>query len=276
MPTAAAPQRSARADATLAAAVELAREAAQQEAGRFGRIGAHLGVTAGEELAGARVASHRFACLDAGYVGWYWSVDLVRSPRSKQVTVSEVVLLPGEGAVLAPEWLPWSERLRPGDVGAGDLLPTAADDPRLTLAQADTAGWVDPTEWHGLGLGRPRVLSAEGREQAADRWYDGDRGPQAEIARLAPKACGSCGFYVALVGSLGRVFGVCGNAYASDDARVVSYDHGCGAHSEALVLPSAQPSPLQLDDESLEPVGRWAHSPGSVDDEEPGEMGGHS
>ncbi|MSY51566.1 MAG: DUF3027 domain-containing protein, partial [Actinobacteria bacterium] len=31
-------------------------------------------------------------------------------------------------------------------------------------------------------------------------------------------------------------FGVCGNEYAPDDARVVSVDHGCGAHSQALVL----------------------------------------
>jgi hypothetical protein len=28
---------------------------------------------------------------------------------------------------------------------------------------------------------------------------------------------------------------------APDDGRVVTVDHGCGAHSEALVLPSASP-----------------------------------
>ncbi len=38
-------------------------------------------------------------------------------------------------------------------------------------------------------------------------------------------------------GSLGRVFGVCANDQAPDDARVVSLDHGCGAHSEALTVP---------------------------------------
>jgi hypothetical protein len=37
-----------------------------------------------------------------------------------------------------------------------------------------------------------------------------------------------------LAGPLGRVFGVCANEYAPDDGRVVSLDHGCGAHSEAL------------------------------------------
>ena len=38
---------------------------------------------------------------------------------------------------------------------------------------------------------------------------------------------------VRLGGPLGRVFGVCANEYAPDDGRVVSLDHGCGAHSEA-------------------------------------------
>ena len=41
------------------------------------------------------------------------------------------MLLPGADALLAPEWVPWSERLRPGDLGVGDLLPTAPDDDRL-------------------------------------------------------------------------------------------------------------------------------------------------
>jgi Protein of unknown function (DUF3027) len=43
----------------------------------------------------------------------------------------------------------------------------------------------------------------------------------------------TCGFLTQLGGPLGRVFGVCTNEYAPDDGRVVSFDHGCGAHSEA-------------------------------------------
>jgi hypothetical protein len=49
----------------------------------------------------------------------------------------------------------------------------------------------------------------------------------------------TCGFLVRLDGSLGRVFGVCANEYAPDDGRVVSLDHGCGAHSEATTPPGA-------------------------------------
>jgi hypothetical protein len=43
----------------------------------------------------------------------------------------------------------------------------------------------------------------------------------------------TCGFLTPLAGPLGRVFGVCANEFAPDDGRVVSLDHGCGAHSEA-------------------------------------------
>jgi hypothetical protein len=46
-------------------------------------------------------------------------------------------------------------------------------------------------------------------------------------------------------GALSRVFGVCANEYAPDDAHVVSFDHGCGAHSEALVV---QTEPLRTPD----------------------------
>ena len=56
---------------------------------------------------------------------------MTRASRAKFVTLDETVLLPGPDALLAPEWVPWSERLRPGDMGPGDLLPTEAEDLRL-------------------------------------------------------------------------------------------------------------------------------------------------
>ncbi len=95
-----------------------------------------------------------------------------------------------------------------------------------------------------LGLGRIRVLSVEGRELAAQRWYDGSHGPEGALTQSAPAPCGSCGFLVRLSGPLSRVFGVCGNAFANDDGRVVSLDHGCGAHSEARLGKNSMPLPL--------------------------------
>ncbi len=267
-PTAAAPSRSRSkaADALCAAAVDLARAAAEAEAG--GAVGDHEGV----EVDGDRLVTHFFRCLAPAYNGWRWAVTVARASRAKSVTVDEVVLLPGAGALLAPEWVPWSERVRPGDLGVGDLLVTPEDDERLAPAYA--AG-DDPDEELvalELGLGRVRVLSLEGRDDAAERWYSGDRGPTAPIAVAAPANCGTCGFLVRLGGPLRQAFGVCANEYAPDDGRVVSMDHGCGGHSEAVVEPAAPAANSALVDdyqyELVRPAGESA-APESADDDLP-------
>lgn len=207
-------------------------------------VGEHLGV----DVEGKKVVTHRFACTQNGYRGWSWSVTVARAPKQKTVTVDEIVLLPGEEAVLAPEWVPYKERIRPGDLSPGDLLPTEDDDDRLVPAFTGADELPDPREAkrvaEELGLGRPRVLSVEGREAAAQRWYDGDHGPESPIAQSAPAACVTCGFLVKLSGPLGQAFGVCANAFANDDGKVVSLDHGCGAHSEAQLSKKQLPRPL--------------------------------
>ncbi len=231
-------------DPAGAAAVELARAAAQDMG--EGIVGEHLGVHA----EGLRLVTHDFAAELAGYVGWHWAVTVARAPGAKRVTVDEVVLLPGDGALLAPSWVPWSERMRPGDLSPGDLLPVPSDDPRLVpayVASDDPA--VEQVSFE-LGLGRVRVMSREGRLDAADRWYAGVGGPDTEMARLAPGHCGTCGFMLSLAGSLQAGFGVCGNELALSDGRVVSVEHGCGAHSEALseVASLAEPIGAVYDD----------------------------
>jgi hypothetical protein len=229
---------------------------------------------------GDRVVTHFFESLLAGYRGWRWAVTVTRVPRSRHVTVCETVLLPGPDALLAPTWLPWNERLQPGDLGVGDLMPTAPDDERLTpgyVLSDDPA--VEETSWE-LGLGRPRVMSRDGRADTAQRWYDGDHGPDAPISTAAPGTarCGGCGFYLPLAGQLRQMFGVCGNFYAPDDGRAVSADHGCGAHSEALVEapePPIDELPTVYDDSEVEEVA-VSRAPGSVENAEPGEEYGHS
>ena len=226
-------------DAACAAAVDLARASAIEVAGAE-LVGGHLGV----EPEGERIVTHYFASNDRAYIGWRWAVTIVRPPRSKAVTVDEVVLLPGAEALLAPDWVPWSERLQAGDLGVGDVLPTAAEDERLSPGYSDVFPHEESADdqvavedlVQDLWLGRPRVLSLLGREEAAQRWYDGDRGPHAAIARAAELSCASCGFLILMRGALSRVFGICANEFAPDDGRVVSFDHGCGAHSEALVI----------------------------------------
>jgi Protein of unknown function (DUF3027) len=245
-------------DALLAAAVELARAAALEIGD--GDVGEPVGCQpVAVEQDGAPVAEHLFACVHPGYRGWRWSVTVTRAPdatEASEVTVDEVALLPGPDALLAPAWLPWQERIQPGDVGPGDLLPATPDDPRLVPAYAgpDDADPVDPEVVEvalELGLGRPRVLSLEGRVEAAERWEAGPGGPDAPIARQAPGPCGTCAFYLPLRGVLGRALGACGNEYASDDGRIVTADHGCGAHSEAVEasgLAQAEAAPPLVDD----------------------------
>jgi hypothetical protein len=244
--TRAAARQSAAPDAVCAEAVDLARAAAVELGGAD--VGEHLVALAEDE----RVVTHHFACTNAGYRGWVWSVTLARAPRAKVVTVDEVVLLPSDDAILSPEWLPWDQRLRPGDLGVGDLMPTRADDPRLAPAyavgdddtdfsSAEDSSLLDVAP--ELGLGRTRVLSLFGRLDAADRWYSGEAGPDSAMAKAAPGPCGTCGFYLPLAGSLRLAFGVCANAVTPDDGRVVSADHGCGAHSENEETPPLLPEP---------------------------------
>lgn len=71
-------------------------------------VGEHIEVVAED----SRVVTHYFECTQDGYAGWRWYVTLARPPRGKTATVSESGLVPGDGALLAPEWVPWEERMR--------------------------------------------------------------------------------------------------------------------------------------------------------------------
>lgn len=213
----------------------MAYEAAVATAGA-GHVGEHLGY----EVEGDRVVTHLFESTAPGYTGWRWSVTVVRASRAKTVTVSECVLLPGPDAILAEPWVPWGERVKPTDLGPGDLMPTTDDDPRLAPGYTGADETIDPLEVKDvldeLGLGNPSVLSREGRNATAMRWYSGEYGPDTEIAQSAPASCETCAFLIRLGGSLGRVFGACANEKAPFDGQVVSYDHGCGAHSDVRVV----------------------------------------
>ena len=239
--------RTIKPDATCLAAVDLARSAAEETAGPMG-VGDHLGAHADDD----RVVTHMFACPHPGYQGWRWSVTVARASRAKVVTVDEVVLLPGEGSMLAPSWVPWAERIQPGDVTSGLLLPTADNDVRLEpgYTGGEDATSDDPAEQSlirtvvaELGLGRERVLSLEGRDEAAERWLAGDGGPDNPMTQLAPGVCETCGFFVRLQGQLGLLFGVCANAFSASEASVVSVDHGCGAHSKTVADNNAEELP---------------------------------
>ncbi|MEU0226318.1 DUF3027 domain-containing protein [Streptomyces sp. NPDC006284] len=304
----AATTRSRTPDRLCAEAVDLARAAAE-EAAAPGVVGEHEGTVS----EGDRVVTHFFACKELGYRGWRWAVTVARASRAKIVTVDEAVLLPGPDALLAPEWVPWSERLRPGDMGPGDLLPTDAEDLRLepgwtgedepppnSVVSHEMADLVEaedaevaagpPAELstvpargtisavaEELGLRRTRVLSRYGLHVAADRWED-SYGPKTPMAQAAPASCVSCGFLARIGGSLGQAFGVCANEFSPADGRVVSLAYGCGGHSEAAVMPRPpQPPPPVIDETRVDPFPlRPAADSGSVppaEDEASAELG---
>ena len=232
--------------ATRPDTVDFARSALQEQVGADA-VGEHLDV----EPSDGGVVTHYFSAAQRGYPGWRWSVTLVSlTDDAAASTVDEVVLLPGPEAIVAPAWVPWRERIRPGDLSPGDLLPVEEDDPRLVPGYfaADEEFPLDKQQARALaqevGLGRARVLSAEGRDLAAQRWYDGEHGPSVPLAQSAPGRCGQCGFMLRLAGPLSEMFGVCANAFANDDGRIVSLDHGCGAHSEAQLRKKQLPPPL--------------------------------
>lgn len=210
----------------LSGAVEQAREAVVEFSGAD-KVGDYLGFSYDDPAA----ATHRFLAHLPGYQGWQWAVVVAGYPGSEHATISEVVLVPGPTALLAPQWVPWDQRVRAGDLSPGDLLPPTADDPRLVpgyLASGDPQ--IDDLAAE-IGWGRRQVMSGWGRAKTAQRWHDGEYGPDSPMARATKKVCRDCGFYLPLAGALGVMFGVCGNELSAD-GHVVDSEYGCGAHSD--------------------------------------------
>lgn len=211
--------------AILAGAVERARQAIIEYSGET--VGEYLGLSIEDNAA----ATHRFLAALPGYQGWQWAVVVAAYPGAEHATVSEVVLVPGPTALLAPQWVPWEHRVQPGDLGPGDLLAPLPDDPRLVPSFLATDDPLIADVAAEVGFGRRRVLSMFGHDDAAQRWHDGDHGPAAPMARSTKRVCRDCGFMVPLAGALGAMFGVCCNAMSAD-GRVVDFFYGCGAHSD--------------------------------------------
>lgn len=70
-----------------------------------------IGADAGHEVHEARVVSLFFENALSGYPGWRWAATLAKISDDDPVTVLETELLPGDSALISPEWVPWSVRL---------------------------------------------------------------------------------------------------------------------------------------------------------------------
>jgi hypothetical protein len=137
--------RTGKPDAVLAAAVDVARTAVEGIA-PASQIGRYLGA----KTEGDRVVTHLFESKLAGYQGWQWYAVLTRNSRSKVITVDELGLLPSEDSILAPEWIPWAERVRPEDARNEDAPENdSADEPAVGEAPGESA--ADDVTGGGIG-----------------------------------------------------------------------------------------------------------------------------
>ena len=88
---------------------------------------ATIGEPAGYTLEDGGVVSLRFANTMEGYPGWFWTVS-VAVVDDAEPTVLEAELLPGDGALLAPEWIPWAVRLAEYQAAAAAAADAAGEE----------------------------------------------------------------------------------------------------------------------------------------------------
>lgn len=78
---------------------------------------------------GDEVYTYLFETKQKGYVGWRWSVTVFDG--LEEPSVSEVVLMPGPDSLVAPKWVPWSERLADWKALQAELERQAAEEAAL-------------------------------------------------------------------------------------------------------------------------------------------------
>ncbi len=84
---------------------------------------------------GEGVTTFLFEAKLKGYVGWRWSITVFEQSDSSGATISEVLLMPGPDSLVAPDWVPWSERLADYKALQAELEAQAA----LEAAEAEDA-----------------------------------------------------------------------------------------------------------------------------------------
>jgi hypothetical protein len=154
--------RTGKPDAFLAAAVDVARNAIEGITAPAD-IGRHVAA----KSEGDRLVTHLFESKLPGYLGWQWYAVLTRNSRSKVVTVNELGLLPSEDSILAPEWVPWAERVRPED---GQDQKSADQELPGQESSADDGGTADAAVGEPAGMQDSEDDAGED-ESPADKDY---------------------------------------------------------------------------------------------------------
>ena len=107
-----------------------------------------IGDPAGEVAESDGVVSVLFDCALPGYPGWKWTVS-VATVEGLEPSVLEVELMPSEGALLSPDWVPWSDRLadyKAAQIAAGEELDESVDDADDSDDDSDEADDADESD----------------------------------------------------------------------------------------------------------------------------------
>ena len=157
--------------------------AALSEITREGSVGDFLGRIDNEDGSYALI----FACLLSGYPGWQWNVSLAEVDGDDP-TVIEAELLPTEGALVAPDWVPWSQRL----AEYLEAQKQAGIDEEAALAQMQAEAIGDEDELEGFDDD-----DDEDSDESEDDDDDDSDDDNMMVMSLANPAdcigCGSCG-----------------------------------------------------------------------------------
>lgn len=101
---------------------------------------ASIGALVGEQVESDGAVSVIFASAMRGYPGWNWTVSIAHIEGSEP-TVLEAELMPAEGALLSPDWVPWSERL--ADYKAAQAATEAADAEKMATDESSSSDDYD-------------------------------------------------------------------------------------------------------------------------------------
>jgi hypothetical protein len=142
---------------------EFAQEAARLTGGRRA-VGEYIRTD--EEEEGLR--SYIFESTLRGYVGWFWSVTIYQ-PAGQEPTISEVVMMPSDAALVAPKWVPWSERLADYKALQAELeAQAAAEAEEAASLAAESEDEEDDEETEEVELDLVDVADEETIEQAEE------------------------------------------------------------------------------------------------------------
>ncbi len=135
-----------------------------------------IGVNAGSIDEGDGVVSVRFETTLAGYPGWYWTVSVAHVDGGA-ASVLETELLPGDGALLTPDWVPWVDRLadyRAAQDAAGLDGGESEEEPDVDIDDDDDDDDLDNGLLHGGDLDGVDIDDALGDGVPDDDALDDD------------------------------------------------------------------------------------------------------